>query len=73
MFVRVCVCACRFVNKLVPRGIYTSGKGSSAVGLTAYVTKGVLFDVCCAVLGAIAVCGLSAYADSETTEMAHLN
>lgn len=29
----------QFIHKLVPRGIYTSGKGSSAVGLTAYVTK----------------------------------
>ncbi len=28
-----------YVNKLVPRGIYTSGKGSSAVGLTAYIMK----------------------------------
>merc|ERR1712123_494971 len=27
------------VNRLIPRGQYTSGKGSSAVGLTAYVTK----------------------------------
>jgi DNA replication licensing factor MCM4 len=27
------------VNRLVPRGQYTSGKGSSAVGLTAYITK----------------------------------
>mmetsp|Transcript_2983 Transcript_2983/g.4364 ORF Transcript_2983/g.4364 Transcript_2983/m.4364 type:complete len:841 (+) Transcript_2983:27-2549(+) len=29
------------VNKLAPRGVYTSGKGSSAVGLTAYITKDV--------------------------------
>lgn len=29
----------QYVYKLVPRSQYTSGKGSSAVGLTAYVTK----------------------------------
>ncbi|XP_062501051.1 DNA replication licensing factor mcm4-A-like isoform X2 [Corticium candelabrum] len=29
----------RYVHSLVPRGQYTSGKGSSAVGLTAYITK----------------------------------
>ena len=29
----------QYVNQLAPRGIYTSGKGSSVVGLTAYITK----------------------------------
>ncbi|XP_028409961.1 DNA replication licensing factor mcm4-A-like [Dendronephthya gigantea] len=29
----------QYVHNLVPRGQYTSGKGSSAVGLTAYVTR----------------------------------
>ena len=29
----------KYVYDLVPRAQYTSGKGSSAVGLTAYITK----------------------------------
>lgn len=31
----------QYVHKIAPRGVYTSGKGSSAVGLTAYVTRDV--------------------------------
>lgn len=31
----------QYVHKLAPRGVYTSGKGSSAVGLTAYITRDV--------------------------------
>ena len=29
----------QYVHKIAPRGIFTSGKGSSAVGLTVYITK----------------------------------
>lgn len=29
----------QYVHKIAPRGVYTSGKGSSAVGLTAYITR----------------------------------
>ena len=29
----------QYVHKIAPRGIYTSGKGSSAVGLTVYITR----------------------------------
>ncbi|TID22184.1 minichromosome maintenance protein 4 (cell division control protein 54) [Venturia nashicola] len=29
----------RYVHQIAPRGVYTSGKGSSAVGLTAYITR----------------------------------
>jgi len=28
-----------YVHRIAPRGVYTSGKGSTAVGLTAYITK----------------------------------
>ena len=28
-----------YVHKIAPRGVYTSGKGSSAVGLTAYISR----------------------------------
>ncbi|XP_059073201.1 DNA replication licensing factor MCM4-like [Cryptomeria japonica] len=33
------VARAEYVHKLAPRGIYTSGHGSSAVGLTSYVSK----------------------------------
>ena len=29
----------KYVHRIAPRGVYTSGKGSSAVGLTAYVSR----------------------------------
>lgn len=29
----------QYVHRISPRGVYTSGKGSSAVGLTAYITR----------------------------------
>ena len=29
----------RYIHKLSPWGIYTSGRGSSVVGFTAYITK----------------------------------
>jgi DNA replication licensing factor MCM4 len=29
----------QYVHKIAPRGVFTSGKGSSAVGLTAYITR----------------------------------
>lgn len=29
----------KYVNKISPRGVYSSGKGSSGVGLTAYIKK----------------------------------
>lgn len=34
-----CYVHIQYVHNLMPRGQYTSGKGSSAVGLTAYVTR----------------------------------
>lgn len=35
----VLIVGIQYVHKIAPRGVYTSGKGSSAVGLTAYVTR----------------------------------
>lgn len=46
----------QYVYKLVPRGQYTSGKGSSAVGLTAYVTKDVDTKQLVLQTGALVMC-----------------
>ncbi|KAH9968451.1 MCM2/3/5 family-domain-containing protein, partial [Lactifluus volemus] len=51
----------KYVHKLAPRGVYTSGKGSSAVGLTAYITrdsdsKQLVFESCALVLSDGGVC-----------------
>jgi len=35
----VCVCVCRHVEEFSPRAVYTSGKGSTAAGLTAAVVR----------------------------------
>jgi len=49
------------VHNLAPRGIYTSGKGSSAVGLTAYVsrdpeTKEIILESGALVLSDLGIC-----------------
>lgn len=44
------------VYKLVPRGQYTSGKGSSAVGLTAYVTRDLDTKQLILQIGALVMC-----------------
>lgn len=46
----------QYVYKLVPRGQYTSGKGSSAVGLTAYVTRDVDTKQMVLQTGALVMC-----------------
>ena len=35
----VCVCVCRHVEEFSPRAVYTSGKASTAAGLTAAVVR----------------------------------
>lgn len=49
------------MHNLAPRGIYTSGKGSSAVGLTAYVsrdpeTKEIILESGALVLSDLGIC-----------------
>lgn len=46
----------QYVHKLVPRGQYTSGKGSSAVGLTAYVTRDIDTKQLVLQTGALVMC-----------------
>lgn len=46
----------QYVYKLVPRGHYTSGKGSSAVGLTAYVTRDIDTKQLVLQTGALVMC-----------------
>uniref|UniRef100_A0A6G1SC75 DNA replication licensing factor MCM4 n=1 Tax=Aceria tosichella TaxID=561515 RepID=A0A6G1SC75_9ACAR len=46
----------QYVYKLVPRGQYTSGKGSSAVGLTAYITRDLDTNQLVLQTGALVMC-----------------
>lgn len=51
----------KYVHNIAPRGIYTSGKGSSAVGLTAYVsrdpeTKEIVLESGALVLSDLGIC-----------------
>ena len=39
IFVNLLMCHCRQVEEFSPRAVYTSGKASSAAGLTAAVVK----------------------------------
>ena len=60
----------QYVHKIAPRGIYTSGKGSSAVGLTAYVTKDpdtrqAVLESGALVLSDKGVCCVSIYVESK--------
>ncbi|DBA98060.1 TPA: hypothetical protein ACH3X3_012887 [Trebouxia sp. C0006] len=60
-----------YVHKLAPRGIYTSGKGSSAVGLTAYVSK--LHEVMEQQTVSVAKAGIIATLNARTSVLACAN